>query len=163
LFGSEVDIDLNGGLDYKDKDLSQFDIVIAAIHSGFKQTKDQLTMRIVKACKNKYVNIIAHPTGKLWPTREPYDIDLKEIFKVARETNTALEISAQPYRLDLCDVSARLAKESKVRLAISTDSHDVRSMSYMKFGVGLAKRAWIESRDVLNSLRTDALLKAIRK
>ena len=158
-----MDIDLNGGLDYKDKDLSQFDIVIAAIHSGFKQTKDQLTMRIVKACKNKYVNIIAHPTGKLWPTREPYDIDLKEIFKVARETNTALEISAQPYRLDLCDVSARLAKESKVRLAISTDSHDVRSMSYMKFGVGLAKRAWIESRDVLNSLRTDALLKAIRK
>ncbi len=163
LFGSEVEIDSNGDLDYKDKDLSQFDIVIAAIHSGFKQTKGQLTKRIVKACKNKYVHIIAHPTGRLWPTREPYEIDLKEIFKVARETNTALEINAQPYRLDLCDASARLAKESGVRLAISTDSHDVRSMSYMKFGIGLAKRAWLESRDVLNSLKTDALLKAIKK
>ena len=163
LFGSEVEIDSNGDLDYKDNDLSQFDIVIAAIHSGFKQTKDQLTKRIVKACNNKYVHIIAHPTGRLWPTREPYEIDLKEIFKVARETNTALEISAQPYRLDLCDASARLAKESGVRLAISTDSHDIRSMSYMKFGIGLARRAWLESRDVLNSLKTDALLKAIKK
>ncbi|MFH0941104.1 MAG: DNA polymerase/3'-5' exonuclease PolX [Candidatus Omnitrophota bacterium] len=163
LFGSEVEIDSNGDLDYKDKDLSQFDIVIAAIHSGFKQAKDQLTKRIVKACKNKYVHIIAHPTGRLWPTREPYEIDLKEIFKVARETNTALEISAQPYRLDLCDASARLAKECGVRLAISTDSHDIRSMSYMKFGIGVARRAWLESRDVLNSLKTDALLKAIRK
>jgi DNA polymerase (family 10) len=163
LFGSEVEIDPDGNLDYKDKDLSQFDIVIAGIHSGFKQTKDQLTKRMVKACKNKYVHIIAHPTGRLWPTREPYEIDLKEIFKVARETNTALEISAQPYRLDLCDVSARLAKESNVRLAISTDSHDVSSMSYMKFGVGLARRAWLESRDVLNTLKTGSLLRAIKK
>ncbi len=163
LFGSEVEIDSNGDLDYKEKDLAQFDIIIAAIHSGFKQSKAQLTKRVVKACKNKYVNIIAHPTGRLWPTREPYDIDLKEIFKVARETNTALEISAQPYRLDLCDASARLAKENRVKLAISTDSHDVNSMSYMKFGIGLARRAWLESKDVLNSLKTDALLKAIKK
>ena len=163
LFGSEVEIGSDGKIDYKDDILSQFDVVVAAIHSGFKQSQKQLTMRIVKACQNKNVHIIAHPTGKLWPTRGPYEVDFKEIFKVAQETNTALEINAHPYRLDLSDVNARWARDSGVRLVIGTDSHSMSHLEYMKFGVGLARRAWLQKGDVLNSLKLNALLKAIKK
>lgn len=162
LFGSEVEIDSEGRMDYKDDILSQFDIVVAAIHSGFKQSKKQLTARIVSACRNKYVHIIAHPTGKLWPTREAYEIDFKEIFKAARDTNTALEINAHPYRLDLSDVNARWAKDNDVKLAISTDSHDQSHLAFMRFGVGLARRAWLEKKDVLNTLKLNDLLKTIK-
>ena len=163
LFGSEVEIDSNGGLDYKDSILAEFDIVVAAIHSGFKQSQKQLTQRIVRACQNKYVHIIAHPTGRLWPTRGPYEIDFKEIFKVARQTNTALEINAHPNRLDLSDTHARWAKDNHVRLAISTDAHDITHLSYMRFGIGLAKRAWLQKKDVLNTLTLKELLFAIKK
>ena len=163
LFGTEAEIDSDGNIDYSDATLSQFDIVVGAIHSGFKQSKKQLTKRIVNACKNENVHIIAHPTGKLWPVREPYDIDLEEVFKVACDTNTALEINAHPYRLDLSDINSRIAKEKKVRLAINTDSHSAGHLDYMKFGVGLARRAWLEKGDVLNTLALDKLLKAIKK
>lgn len=163
LFGSEVEIDSEGRIDYNDETLAQFDIVVAAIHSGFKQSKKQLTSRIIKACKNKRVHIIAHPTGRLWPTRESYELDLKEVFGAARDTNTSLEINAHPYRLDLSDINARRAKEEGVRLAISTDSHSVEHLSYMKFGVGLARRAWLEKKDVLNAYDLDTLLKVIKK
>lgn len=163
LFGSEVEIGSDGKIDYKDDILSQFDVVVAAIHSGFKQSQKQLTMRIVKACQNKNVHIIAHPTGKLWPTRGPYEVDFKEIFKVAQETNTALEINAHPYRLDLSDVNGRWARDSGVRLVIGTDSHSMSHLEYMKFGVGLARRAWLQKGDVLNSLKLNALLKVIKK
>ena len=163
LFGSEVEIDSNGGLDYKDSILAEFDIVVAAIHSGFKQSQKQLTQRIVRVCQNKYVHIIAHPTGRLWPTRGPYEIDFKEIFKVARQTNTALEINAHPNRLDLSDTHARWAKDNHVRLAISTDAHDITHLSYMRFGIGLAKRAWLQKKDVLNTLTLKELLSSIKK
>lgn len=163
LFGSEVEIDGDGRIDYDDATLSQFDIVVAAIHSGFKQSRKQLTERIVRACKNKRVHIIAHPTGRLWPTRESYELDLKEVFRAARDTNTSLEINAHPNRLDLCDTHARRAKDEGVRLAISTDSHSVEHLSYMKFGVGLARRAWLEKKDVLNACGLDSLLKVIKK
>ena len=163
LFGSEVEIDSNGGLDYKDSILAEFDIVVAAIHSGFKQSQKQLTQRIVRVCQNKYVHIIAHPTGRLWPTRGPYEIDFKEIFKVARQTNTALEINAHPNRWDLSDTHARWAKDNHVRLAISTDAHDITHLSYMRFGIGLAKRAWLQKKDVLNTLTLKELLFAIKK
>ncbi len=163
LFGSEVELDSRGKIDYKDETLALFDVVIAAIHSGFKQSKKQLTDRIVRACQNKRVHIIAHPTGKLWPSRGPYEVDFKEVFKVARETNTSLEINAHPYRLDLSDAHARWARDNGVRLVINTDSHDAGSLEYMKFGVGLARRAWLEKKDILNFLKLKAVLKAIKK
>jgi DNA polymerase (family 10) len=163
LFGSEVEIDSEGRTDYQEDVLSLFDLVVAAIHSGFKQSKKQLTQRIVRACQNKHVHIIAHPTGKLRMARDSYELDFKEVFKAAEETNTALEINAHPFRLDLSDVHARWAKESKVRLAISTDSHAIEHLDYMKFGVGLGRRAWLRKEDVLNSLRLAELLEAIKK
>jgi len=163
LFGTEAEIDAEGNIDYKDKVLAQFDIVIGAIHSGFKQPQKQLTRRVVRACANKRVHIIAHPTGKLWPTRAPYDVDLDEVFRAARDTRTALEINAHPARMDLSDMNARHAAEKGVRLAIGTDSHDVSHLDYMVYGVGLSRRAWLAKNNVLNTLDLEALLKAINK
>ncbi|MFA5039330.1 MAG: DNA polymerase/3'-5' exonuclease PolX [Candidatus Omnitrophota bacterium] len=163
LFATEAEIDAEGRIDYPEKILSQFDLVIGAIHSGFKQTSQQLTRRIVRACRNRHVDIIAHPTGKLWPTRAPYDIDFEEVFKAAADTGTALEISAYPNRLDLSDVNARRAKEYGVRLAIGTDSHDISHLDYMAFGVGLARRAWLTPKDVLNTLPLKELQKQLKR
>ncbi|MEW6170208.1 MAG: DNA polymerase/3'-5' exonuclease PolX [Candidatus Omnitrophota bacterium] len=163
LFGTEVDIDSSGNLDYKDEILANFDIVVAAIHSGFKQSKDQLTRRIIKACSNKYVNIIAHPTGVLWGTRAAYDLDFDKIFKVAKETNTFLEINCFPNRLDLNDINAHHAKESGVKLAIGTDSHIIDQLDFMKLGVAVARRGWLGKKDVINTLSLRELLKAIKK
>ncbi len=163
LFGSEVEIDAEGSLDYPDRVLSHFDIVIAAIHSGFKQSQRQLTRRIVRACADKRVHIVAHPTGRLWPARGPYEIDLDEVFRAARDTRTALEINAHPYRMDLSDINARHAAEKGVRLAVGTDSHDISHLDYMAYGIGLCRRAWLAKDDVLNTLSLEALLKVLKK
>jgi DNA polymerase (family 10) len=163
LYGTEVDIDKDGNIDYKDGVLREFDIVVGAIHTGFKQSREQLTKRTVKACKNKFVHIIAHPTGRLWGNREPYDIDLEEIFKVASETNTALEINSFPNRLDLNDHNARRAKETGVKISIGTDSHEEGQLEAMKFGISVARRGWLSRKDVINTLPAEELLKRIRK
>jgi DNA polymerase (family 10) len=151
LFGSEVDIDSSGNLDYPDEILKEMDIVIGAIHAGFKQSKEAITKRVIKACQNKYVSIIAHPTGRLWGSRDAYDIDFIEVFKAAKDTNTALEINSYPQRLDLNDVNSRMAKEAGVKIVINTDSHLAEHLSMMKFGVSVARRAWLEKKDVVNT------------
>ncbi|MDD5166694.1 MAG: DNA polymerase/3'-5' exonuclease PolX [Candidatus Omnitrophica bacterium] len=163
LYGTEVDIDSSGRLDYKDDILREFDIVVAAIHTGFKQTKEQLTKRIIRACQNKYAHIIAHPTGRLWGSRDAYELDFEEIFKAARSTNTSFEINSFPERLDLNDLNCRRAKEAGVRLAIGTDSHSAEQLQSMKFGIAVARRGWLSQSDVINTLTVDELLKAIRK
>jgi len=152
LFGTEVDIGFDGALDYPDDILKEMDLVIGAIHSGFKQSRQRLTRRIIKACQNKYVNIIAHPTGRLWGAREPYEIELEEILRVARETHTALEINSFPQRLDLNDINCRTAKDFGVRLTINTDAHSADQLEMMKFGVSVALRGWLEKTDILNTL-----------
>jgi len=159
LYGTEVDIDSEGNLDYNDNVLAEFDIVVAAVHTGFKQSETQLTKRIVSACRNKHVDIIAHPTGRLWGTRNPYDLDFDEILKVAKDTGTFLEINAFPNRLDLNDIHARAAKEKGVRLAIGTDSHSFEHLDGMKFGIAVARRGWLEKSDVANTLDIGNLLK----
>lgn len=163
LFAAEVDIDSQGSLDYPESVLAQFDLVVGAIHSGFKQSREQLTRRIVRACKNKYCHIIAHPTGRLFGARESYDIDLKEVFSVAAGTNTALEINAFPSRLDLNDIHARAAKEAGVKLSLGSDAHESGQLAVMKYGVSVARRAWLTAKDVLNCLDAEQLLRAIRK
>lgn len=163
LFGTEVDIDSEGNIDYKDSVLKEFDLVIAAIHTGFKQTKEKLTKRLIKACQNKYVHIIAHPTGRLLGARAPYDIDMDEVLRIAKLTNTYLEINAFPDRLDLNDVNSRKAKEFGVRLALGTDSHEINQLEAMKFGVATARRGWLSKEDVINTLPVEEMLKVIRK
>lgn len=163
LFGTEVDIDTLGNIDYPDSVLKGFDVVVGAIHSGFRQSSQQLTRRMLKACKNKYVHILAHPTGRLWGTRDAYGIDLEEVFNAARGTNTHLEINAFPNRLDLNALHCRKAKEMKVKLAINTDSHTTEQLLSMKFGIAVARRGWLAKEDVINTLPLEKLLKVLKK
>lgn len=163
LFGAEVDIDSDGGLDYPDDVLKEFDVVVAALHGGFKQSKEKITGRLIKACRNKYVNIIAHPTGKVWGARESYEVDFDELFKVARQTNTFMEINSYPTRLDLNDLNSRHAKDMGVKLAINTDSHTTEQLNTMSLGVSVARRGWLSKRDVINTLPLEELLKTIKK
>ncbi len=163
LYGTEVDIDSEGDIDYKDDVLKEFDLVVAAIHTGFKQSKEQLTRRIIRACNNKYVNIIAHPTGRLFGVRDAYNLDLEKIFKAARETNTHLEINSFPNRLDLNDLNCRRAKEIGAKLAINTDSHTVGQLDSIGLGVSVARRGWLSSGNVINTLPLEELLKTLRK
>ncbi|MEW6101450.1 MAG: DNA polymerase/3'-5' exonuclease PolX [Candidatus Omnitrophota bacterium] len=163
LFSTEADIDAEGRIDYPDDTLKEFDVVVAAIHSGFKQPREQLTKRMIKACNSKYVHIIAHPTGRLWGVREPYDLDIEKVFKAAKETNTHLEINAFPERLDLDSLNCRKAKEIGVGLAINTDAHSFGQLETMKFGVSVARRGWLSKEDVINTLEAEELLKKIKK
>lgn len=163
LYGTEVDIDAQGRLDYKDDVLKDFDLVVAAIHSGFKQSKQQITKRIISACKNKHVHIIAHLSGRLLGVRDAYELDLEEILKVAADTNTCLEINSFPQRMDLNDINSKRAKELKVRMAISTDAHSIDQLDYIKLGVAVARRGWLEKKDVINTLKLDKLLKELKK
>lgn len=163
LFGAEVDIDSEGGLDYPDDVLSAFDVVVAAIHSGFKQSKRQITRRLVEACKNRFVDIIAHPTGRLWGTRDGYEIDFDEFFKAAKDNSTALEINAYPLRLDLNDRGCRKAKEMGIKLAVSTDSHSADQLKFMGLGVACARRGWLTKDDLINTLSYPRLQELFKK
>ncbi len=163
LYGTEVDIASDGKIDYPDKILSEFDIVIAAIHTGFKQSRKQITKRLISACKNKYVNIISHPTGRLWGVRDSYEIEWNKFLKTARDTNTTLELNSFPQRLDLNDSACRRAKEAGIKIAINTDSHSTEHLSLIKFGISTARRAWITKGDVINTLTLEQLLRQIKK
>jgi DNA polymerase (family 10) len=163
LFGTEADIDLEGSIDYPDDVLREFDLVVAAVHTGFKQTKAQMTKRIVAACRNPYVNVIAHPTGRLWGEREGYDADFGEIIKAAADTNTALEINAFPNRLDLNDQYVYQARSRGCRVSIDTDSHAAAHLDNMRLGVFVARRGWLEAKDVINTLSLEKLLPSVRK
>jgi DNA polymerase (family 10) len=163
LYSTEADIDSEGRIDYKDEILKQFDLVIAAIHTGFRQSSEQLTSRIIRACENKYVNIISHPTGRLWGIREGYELQFDRILKAARETNTHLEINCFPQRLDLNDQHCRLAKDNGVKMAINTDAHAIQHLENMQLGIYVARRGWLRREDVINTLPLEELLKAIKK
>jgi len=158
LRGAEVDILHRGLMDYPDDLLSQLDFVIGSIHSGFKQDEATITNRLIRAMRNPYVTMIAHPTGRLLGQREPYAVDLNAVFNAAKETHTALEINAYPKRLDLNDAAARRAKEEGVWLALSTDTHSLDQLENIAIGVGVARRAWCEPQHLLNCLSRDQLL-----
>lgn len=162
VHGVEVDIRSDGSLDIDDETLKELDIVVASIHSGFKQPKKQLTYRLVSAMKNPYVSIIAHPTGRLIGERDPYEVDMDEILEVAKKTYTALEINAYPLRLDLNDTYAKRAKEMGISLVISTDTHLLTHYDYMDYGIHVARRGWLTKRDVLNTLDVKELLKRLK-
>jgi DNA polymerase (family 10) len=163
LCGTEVDINSDGSLDYPDSLLKEFDLVIAAIHTGFKQSKAELTRRIVSACSNKYVNIIAHPTGRLWGVRDAYEIDLDEIFKACRDYKVALEINCYPQRMDLNDINVMNAKKMGVKLCLGTDSHKLKHLAAMELGISVARRGWLAKSDLLNCLPQEALIKWLKK
>ena len=156
LAGTEVDIRSDGSLDFPDELLSRLDIVIAAIHSGFKQN---VTQRIISAAQNPLVTIIAHPTGRLINQREGYDVDLERVMQACSDTGTAMEINAFGERLDLNDINVRRAKEYGIRLAIGTDAHHPEDLASMRLGIGVARRGWLKKSDVMNCRTAEELLK----
>jgi len=152
LAGTEVDILADGSLDFDDKLLAELDFVIAAIHSGLASPREKVTTRTLKAMDNPYVNCIAHPTGRLIGQREAMDIDIAVVIRHAAKTHTALEVNANPWRLDFKDIHCRMAIEAGVKLAIGTDAHSVAGLGLMGFGVATAGRGWATKADVLNTL-----------
>lgn len=163
LKGAEVDIRGDGTLDLPDEVLRRLDIVLASIHSGFRQSRDRITGRLKAAMKNPHVSVIAHPTGRLIGERDAYEVDMEEVLGTAKETGTAMEINCYPKRLDLNDVNSRMAKGLGVKLALGTDAHLLGHFEYMSYGVSIARRGWLERGDVLNALGLKGLLKALRK
>lgn len=163
LKGVEVDIKSDGSLDLEDWFLKQCDVVIAAVHSKFDMPRPEMTQRIIKALENKNVCILAHPTGRLLKQREPYAVDISEIFKAAKDCNVAMELSAYPDRLDLNDIHCRIAKEMKIKIALGTDSHSAKQLDYMRWGVYTARRGWLEKENVLNVMPVEKLLKIFKK
>jgi DNA polymerase (family X) len=152
LAGTEVDIKADGRLDYADDLLARCDVVVASVHMGLQQTERAITGRLISAIENENVDIIAHPTGRIIDQREPYEVDMQAVLQAAARTNTAMEINSHPSRLDLSDVNAKAAKELGVRLCINSDAHDAEQLLTMKYGINVARRAWLEKRDVLNAL-----------
>ena len=163
LAGAEVDIKADGRLDYTDDLLARCDIVVASVHMGLQQNERAITGRLISAIENENVDIIAHPTGRIIGQREAYDLDMASVFEAAARTGTALEINSYPGRLDLNDVNARAAKEAGVRMCINTDAHDVEQLFAMKYGVNVARRSWLERKDVLNSLPHEELLTLLKR
>lgn len=161
LAGAEVDILPDGKLDYPDEILKQMDIVIAAIHSRFKTPKQEMTQRITKALENKYVNILAHPTGRLINEREAYEVDMEKVLQAAKKNNVAIELNTHPKRLDLTDVNCRRAKELGVKIVINTDAHSIDQLELMKYGVITARRGWLEAKNVINTLPLAKLRKLL--
>lgn len=162
LAGIEVDILKNGTLYLPDRLLKKLDIVLAAVHSGFRRPKQETTKRMVKAMQNPYVDIIAHPTARLINKREPIKLDLQEIVRVAKTTGTILEINAFWDRLDLKDVHARMAKDKGVKMVICTDAHAIDHLNMMQFGILSARRGWIEKKHVINTFPLAKLLKSLK-
>jgi len=161
--GIEVDIRADGSLDLPHDILSRLDIVIAAVHSAMNQTEERMTKRVLSAIENPDVDIIAHPTCRLLGEREPIAINMEAILQAAAKNNKTMEINAMPERLDLSDIHAFRARELGIRLAIGTDAHSVAHFGFMRFGVGVARRAWCEPAHVLNTLSLEDLLARLRQ
>ena len=159
LKGTEVDILSDGKLDFSDKVLEKLDVVVASVHSGFKQDKERMTRRIIRALENPYVHVLGHPTGRLLGARDPYEVEMGEVMEAAKKYGKALEINAYFERLDLDDIHCRKAKEMSIRVAIGTDTHHLDQMWMMSLGVAVARRSWLETQDVLNALSLKELLK----
>jgi DNA polymerase (family 10) len=151
LAGSEVDIRTDGTLDFSDDDLAQLDFVIAAIHSQFNLSQADMTKRICSALANPYVDLLAHPTGRLVARREGFAVDMEALYQTAAETGTALEINAQDMRLDLRDQHIREAKAYGIVFSINTDTHADSDFDHLAFGVGTARRARLQKEDVINT------------
>jgi DNA polymerase (family 10) len=151
LNGVEVDIRADGSLDLSDEVLAGLDIVVASVHSSFLQSREVMTRRIIGAIENPNVDIVAHPTCRKIGEREPVDVDLEAVFSAAVRYGKALEINAIPDRLDLKDIDAHRARELGVMLAIGTDAHAVSHLGFMKFGIGVSRRAWCQPKDILNT------------
>jgi DNA polymerase (family 10) len=163
LAGVECDIKPDGQLDLADDCLGALDIVVASVHSAFNQDRQQMTDRLLRAIENPHVDILGHPTGRRILRREPYPFDVEAVVDAAVRHGVALEINAQIERLDLSDVNARFARERGVRIVISSDAHSRQALASLRWGVVVARRAWLGPADVLNTQPFDAFRAGLRR
>lgn len=161
LSGIEVDIRADGILDLSPELLIKLDVVVASVHSAMNQPQEKMTRRILRAIENPLVDVVAHPTCRLLPGREPVSVDMEVILQAAAKNKTALEISAMPSRLDLKDIHIYRARELGVKLVINTDAHSKRHLEFMRFGVGISRRGWCEAHDIMNTRPLDEFMSSL--
>ena len=162
LMGSEVDILADGSLDYPDEVLQTLDFVIGSVHSRLRMTPEEMTRRVIRAMENLHLDVLGHPTGRMIGQREPFELDLEAVVEAARRTGTALEINAYPDRLDLKDTHVRLARDRGALFEIGTDSHRQDHLRTMEYGIGTARRGWVEPAGVINTWPLPRLLDFLR-
>jgi DNA polymerase (family X) len=151
LTGVEMDILPDGTLDYDDDVIEEVDFVIASIHSSFSHDRQTIMTRLTTALNSHHVDLIAHPTGRLIGRRDGYDVDIDLLIDLAKETNTALELNANPHRLDLAAHWLKKAQEKGVKIMINTDAHNLEMLEHMEIGVASARKGWLKKETVLNS------------
>lgn len=161
--GTEVDILPNGELDYSDKILSSFEFVVASVHSNFSLNEKEMTKRIIRALKNKYVTILGHLTGRLLLQREEYQLNKIDIINAAADYGKIIEINSHPMRLDLDWRLCKYAKEKGVKISINPDAHNIKGLNDVRYGVGIARKGWLEKQDVVNTLSVDKIRKLFNK
>ena len=159
LKGVEVNIKSDGKLDVRDEILRDLDIVVASIHSGFRQGREKLTERMISAMENENVDIIAHPTGRLIQERKGYELEFEKVFETSARTSTFLEVNAYPNQLDLNDTNTKRAIEAGCKLVISTDSHNADHLRFIQLGTATARRGWARKDDIINTLPLNELMK----
>ena len=162
LKGAEIDILPDGSFNINQKLLKELDVVIASVHSNFNQSKKEMTQRVIKAMENEYVSIIAHPTGKKINMKQPVQMDMDVVFDASKATGTFLEINSSPERLDLDDLNARAAVEAGCKLVIDTDAHTTDYMKFMRLGIAMARRGWLQKKDVINTVGLKQLKKQLK-
>ncbi|MFE2151766.1 DNA polymerase/3'-5' exonuclease PolX [Streptomyces lavendulae] len=163
LHGTELNIGPDGGLDWPDEFLAQFDLCVASVHSHFHQNRRDLTSRLIRACENPHVAVLGHPTTRLIGRRPPLDADFDAVFEACARTGTALEINAHPERLDLCDEDVLRAKRYGVKFAVNSDAHATTHLAYMRYGVATAQRGWLTTDDVINTWPLARLRRFLRR
>jgi DNA polymerase (family 10) len=162
LVGSEVDILKDGSLDYSDEILAQVDVVVCSIHSYFNLDRVAMTERMLAAIENPYTQIIGHPTGRLLLKRDAYEYEMEKVLDACAKNGVAMECNSYPDRLDLKEVYLRMCKERGVKVVISTDSHNTTNLNFIRYGVTMARRGWLEKKDVINTLPAKEFLAALR-
>ena len=161
--GTEVEVLGDGELGLPDEVLATLDVVVASIHSGLRQDRQRITDRCLKAVHNPNVDILGHPTGRLLGRRSPSEIDLERVLKACAETGTAVEINANPERLDLSAEHARLAVGLGCSIVINSDAHSIGQLDLMRYGIHTSRRAWLGAEDVLNARPLDELLALLKR
>jgi DNA polymerase (family 10) len=162
LRGTESDILADGSLDYPDRILEQFDVIIASIHSRYRMDEDQMTDRVIRAMRQPCFKVWGHALGRLIQHRPPFNARVEEILDVIAESKVAIEINGDPYRLDMEPRWIREARKRDIKFVISTDAHSINGMKNLKFGVGIARRGWVRRGEVLNTLTTGDFIAAVK-
>ena len=163
LKGIELDILEDGQLDLPDSVLAQLDLVVGAVHSKFHLSRAKQTERILRAMDHPHFSLLAHPTGRLLETRDAYDVDMPRLIRHARQRGCYLELNAQPDRLDLLDTYCHMAKAEGVLISVDSDAHSVNDFNNLEYGIGQARRGWLEKEDILNSRTLPQLRKLLKK